>query len=79
MTEEINIPNIFEGKIDVSHVLSILMDFMGGSVRIPADQFTKSMTVDRKLVLSYDNEEKVFLLTLENISPEERAELESNK
>lgn len=77
MTEELNVPNIFEGKIDVSHVLSILMDFMGGSARIPADQFTKSMVVDRKLVLSYDDEEKVFILTLENISPEERAQLEN--
>lgn len=78
MTEETNVPNIFEGKIDVSHVLSILMDFMGGVARIPADQFTKSMVVDRKLVLSYDDEEKVFILTLENISPEEKENLESN-
>lgn len=69
--------NVFENKIDVSHVVSILMDFMGGTVRIPADQFTKSMVVDRKLVLSYDDEEKVFILTVEPVSAEEKAQAES--
>ena len=55
----------FEGKLDISHVVSVIMDHIGGVVRIPADKFTSSMTVDRKLILEYDNEARDFIITIE--------------
>ena len=55
----------FEGKLDISHVVSVIMDHIGGVVRIPADKFTSSMTVDRKLILEYDNESRDFIITIE--------------
>ena len=55
----------FEGKLDISHVISVIMDHIGGVVRIPADKFTSSMTVDRKLILEYDNESRDFIITIE--------------
>ncbi len=55
----------FEGKLDISHVVSVIMDHIGGSVRIPAEKFTASLTVDRKLVLEYDAESQDFILSVE--------------
>ena len=55
----------FEGKLDISHVVSVIMDHIGGVVRIPAEKFTSSMTVDRKLILEYDNESRDFIITIE--------------
>lgn len=55
----------FEGKIDISHVISVIMDQIGGIVRIPADKFTSSMTVDRKLIISYDDESQDFIISVE--------------
>lgn len=60
-----NTPMPFEGKLDISHVVSVIMDHIGGVVRIPAEKFTKSLTVDRKLVLEYDAESQDFILTVE--------------
>lgn len=56
----------FEGKLDISHVVSVIMDHIGGIVRIPASKFTASLTVDRKLVLEYDQESQDFILSVEN-------------
>jgi hypothetical protein len=58
-------PQPFEGKLDISHVVSVIMDHIGGSVRIPADKFTQSLTVDRRLVIEYDNEHLDFILSVE--------------
>lgn len=55
----------FEGKLDISHVVSVIMDHIGGIVRIPADKFTSSMTVDRRLVIEYDSEHQDFILSVE--------------
>ena len=55
----------FEGKLDISHVVSVIMDHIGGIVRIPANKFTQSLTVDRKLVLEYDAESQDFILSVE--------------
>lgn len=55
----------FEGKLDISHVVSVIMDHVGGIIRIPAEKFTKSLTVDRKLVLEYDSESQDFILSVE--------------
>jgi hypothetical protein len=55
----------FEGKLDISHVVSVIMDHIGGIVRIPAEKFTSSMTVDRKLIIEYDNESRDFIITIE--------------
>lgn len=60
-----NTPTPFEGKLDISHVVSVIMDHIGGVVRIPAEKFTKSLTVDRKLVLEYDSESQDFILSVE--------------
>jgi hypothetical protein len=59
-------PSPFEGKLDISHVVSVIMDHIGGVVRIPAAKFTESLTVDRRLVLEYDNESQDFILTVES-------------
>ena len=58
-------PTPFEGKLDISHVVSVIMDHIGGVVRIPAEKFTRSLTVDRKLVLEYDAESQDFILSVE--------------
>lgn len=55
----------FEGKLDISHIVSVIMDHIGGVVRIPAEKFTQSLTVDRKLVLEYDGESQDFILSVE--------------
>ena len=55
----------FEGKLDISHIVSVIMDHIGGVVRIPAEKFTQSLTVDRKLVLEYDAESLDFILSIE--------------
>lgn len=60
------VPTTFEGKLDISHVVSVIMDHIGGVVRIPAEKFTQSLTVDRKLVLEYDTESQDFILTVES-------------
>jgi hypothetical protein len=66
----------FEGKLDISHVVSVIMDHIGGIVRIPADKFTSSMTVDRKLILEYDNEARDFIITIEQGLVNQVAEVE---
>jgi hypothetical protein len=66
----------FEGKLDISHVVSVIMDHIGGVVRIPADKFTSSMTVDRKLILEYDNEARDFIITIEQGLVNQVAEVE---
>jgi hypothetical protein len=66
----------FEGKLDISHVVSVIMDHIGGVVRIPADKFTSSMTVDRKLILEYDNEARDFIITIEQGLLNQVAEVE---
>ena len=58
-------PAPFEGKLDISHVVSVIMDHIGGIVRIPADKFTSSMTVDRRLVIEYDPDHQDFILSVE--------------
>ena len=54
----------FEGKLDISHIVSVIMDHVGGIVRIPADKFTRSMSVDRKLVIEYDQEGQDFIISV---------------
>jgi hypothetical protein len=67
----------FEGKLDISHVVSVIMDHIGGVVRIPAEKFTSSMTVDRKLILEYDNESRDFIITIEKgLLGQEEAQVE---
>lgn len=67
----------FEGKLDISHVVSVIMDHIGGVVRIPAEKFTSSMTVDRKLILEYDNESRDFIITIEQgLVGQEEAQVE---
>ena len=71
MEQQVNItedngPMPFEGKLDISHVVSVIMDHVGGVIRIPAEKFTKSLTIDRKLVLEYDSESQDFILSVEN-------------
>jgi hypothetical protein len=63
--EDGSIASPFEGKIDISHVISVIMDHVGGIIRIPADKFTTSMTVDRKLVIGYDDESQDFIISVE--------------
>lgn len=55
----------FEGKLDISHIVSVIMDHIGGVVRIPAEKFTSSITVDRKLVIEYDSNSQDFILSVE--------------
>lgn len=55
----------FEGKLDISHIVSVIMDQIGGIIRIPAKTFTSSMTVDRKLIIEYDPDGEDFIITVE--------------
>ena len=63
--EDGSIATPFEGKLDISHIVSVIMDHVGGVIRIPADRFTSSITVDRKLVISYDDEGQDFIISVE--------------
>jgi hypothetical protein len=69
-----------EGKLDLANVLAALLDSMGGSANIDAEALFSNIQIDRQLILEYNEDNKQFVVRIENIGKDEarEAELENN-